>query len=202
MSGRRVPVPGDLVRRVDRGGGDVGEAEDPHLTAQPFGVSETVSWYENPGAEWTPDPARRSCSSRHSLESHTSRVDSSQHYMESPVQHTGFQPSQSQSQSSVNNSAVGTGQFAEGTVQKADSAGKSVGQERPVSMVGPTRAVGLVGLVTPPCTPRVSGTPNPPTAALIAGVESRSRTLPRSWISSNYILVQKESLKDEDLVWL
>lgn len=57
------------------------------------------------------------------------------------------------------------------------------------------------GFITPSCAPSPKLLCQQPTSVVIQP-NSKSFTLPRNWISSEYILVQKESLKDEDLVWL
>ena len=163
-----------------------------------------MSWYENPGAEWTPDLARKPSSQ--SARSPANTSNPSNHYMESPVLHSSSKPSQSLYHESENRGvASSTGTNSKGTSETAASvtantaveAGRSVAVE---AVPATTRLAGLVtprlaGLVTPPCNPRRARPRSSPD-------QSRSRTLPRSWISSNYILVQKESLKDEDLVWL
>ena len=73
-------------------------------------------------------------------------------------------------------------------------------QSSPLAAPPPPRgqsvAPGLEQFVTPPCLAERRSTPAPPTILL------RS-TLPRSFNpASKYVLVQKDNVKDEDLVWL
>lgn len=153
-----------------------------------------MSWYENPGAEWTPDLARKPSS-----QSVRSPANPSNHYMESPVLHSSSKPSQSLHHESENKDvASSTGTTSKGTSKTAASVTANTAVEAGRTLAVESAAAAttmLAGLVTPPCNPRRARPMSSPD-------QLRSRTLPRSWISSNYILVQKESLKDEDLVWL
>ena len=62
MPGFRVPIPCDLVSGLDCRSGDGRQTEDPHLQAEPFGVSKTLSFYSNPCLELTPERSGRSSS--------------------------------------------------------------------------------------------------------------------------------------------
>ena len=161
-----------MVHGVDRGSGDGGQGENPDRSTQPFGVSKTLSFYENPGLESTPTQHRRSKSDNEINQ----RVDTNTQGLD------GDKDSVKPVWSKLRTPETEPGRF----------------QGRPVAPCSP--GMRTVGLITPPCAPRSKPTPTPPSVFLQPG--ARSVTLPRSWISSNYILVQKESLRDEDLVWL
>ena len=193
-----------MVGGLDRGGGDGRRAENNHLQTKPFGVSKTLSFFDNPGLESTTPETRRKPNSD-DIESPGTKPPT----FEDPEVLSPQRKVQVQVEHPVDE--------LRGAVRPVDKVGHYSRPElKSLQADGRRTGSNRASLfICPPCAPRsllYNNPTNPITPRCIQNnllinpqcfqSGAKSLTLPRSWTSHNYILVQKESLRDEDLVWL